>query len=127
MDGQRFREAWKAVNKLSGRKNVKDGQVAGGSPEERVNTWFTHFSKLLGNTPEVEPDETIPAVYEGFDIDDDPFALHKFKKVKTSLKLDKNAGTDAIPLEVFKCSDFDDICLNFCKNTYICICGTYAM
>ena len=47
MDGQRFREAWKAVNKLSGRKNAKDGQVAGESPEERVNTWFTHFSKLL--------------------------------------------------------------------------------
>ena len=70
MDGQRFREAWKAVNKLSGRKNAKGGQVAGESPEERVNTWFTHFSKLLGNTPEVEePDETIPAVYEGLDIE----------------------------------------------------------
>ena len=66
MDGQKFREAWKAVDELSGRKNAKDVQVAGKSPEERVNTWFTHFRKLLSNTPEVEePDETIPAVYEG--------------------------------------------------------------
>ena len=38
MDGQRFREAWKVVNELSGRKNAKDGQLAGESPEERVNT-----------------------------------------------------------------------------------------
>ena len=32
---------------------------------------------------------------------------------KTSLKLGKNAGLDGIPREVFKCCDFDDICLNF--------------
>ena len=92
MDGQRFREAWKAVNELSGRKNAKDGQVAGESPVERVNTWFTHFRKLLGNTPE-ELDETIPAVYEGLDIDDCPFTLNEFKRVKTSHKLGKSAGT----------------------------------
>ena len=67
--------------------------LAGESPEERVNTWFTHFRKLLGNTPEVEePDETIPAVYEGLDIDDGPFTLDQFKRVKTSLKLGKSAG-----------------------------------
>ena len=70
MDGQRFRKAWKAVNKLSGRKNAKDGQVAGESPEE------TQSSKFLDNTPEAEePDETIPAVYEGLDIDDSPLLL----------------------------------------------------
>ena len=117
MDGQRFREAWKAVNELSGRKNAKDGQVAGESPEERINTWFTQFRKLLGNTPEVEePDETIPAVYEGLDFDDGPFTLDEFKRVKTSLKLGKSAGPDGIPPEVFKCCDFDDICLNFCNK-----------
>ena len=65
MDGQRFREAWKAVKELSGRKNAKDGQIASKIPEERVNTRFTHFSNLLGNKPEVkEPGETIPAVYK---------------------------------------------------------------
>ena len=90
MDGQKFREAWKAVNELSGRKNAKDGQVSGESPKERVNTWFTHFSKLMGNTPEVEePNETILTVYKGLDIDDSPFTLDKFKKVKTLLKLGK--------------------------------------
>ena len=104
-------------SELSGRKNAKDSHIAGESPEEWVNTWLTHFSKLLGNTPDVEePDETIPAVYEGLDIDDGPFTLHEFKKVKTSLKLRKSAGLDGIPPEVFKCCDFDDICLDFCNN-----------
>ena len=74
MDEQRFREAWKGVNELSssGRKNARDGQVAGESPVERVNnTWFTHFRKFLGNTPEVEePDKTIPAWYEGLEKDE---------------------------------------------------------
>ena len=32
------------MNKLSGRKNANDGQVSGESPEERVNTWFTHWA-----------------------------------------------------------------------------------
>ena len=105
------------MNKHSGRKNAKGGQEAGESPEDRVKTWFTHFSKLLGNTPEVEePLKAIPAVYEGLDTDDGPFTLDEFKKVKTSFKLGKSAGPYGIPPEVFKYCDFDDICLNFCNK-----------
>ena len=55
-------------------------------------------------------------MYKGLDTDDGPFTLDVFKKVKTSLKLSKSAGLDGIPLEVFKCCDFDDICLNFCDK-----------
>ena len=109
MDGQRLREAWKIVNEPSGRKNAKDGHVAGESPEE------THCRKLLDNTPEVEePDETIPAVYEGLDIDDSSLLLMNSRR--TSLKVGKSAGPDGIQLEVFKCCDFDAICLNFCNK-----------
>ena len=53
---------------------------------------------------------------QGLDIDDGPFTLDEFKKVKTSLKLGKSAGLDEIPPEVFKCCNFDDICLNFCDK-----------
>jgi hypothetical protein len=45
----RHRHAWKVVNSITGRKKSKEGQVAGNSPDERVNTWFTHFHKLLGS------------------------------------------------------------------------------
>ena len=55
-------------------------------------------------------------MYEDLDIDDGPFTLDEFKRVKTSLKLGKSAGPDGIPLEVFKCYVFDDICLNFCNK-----------
>ena len=80
-------------------------------------TWFTNFKKLLGETPDVEePDEEIPNIFEDLDINDEPFTLDEFRKVKTSLKLGKAAGPDNIPPEVFKCCDFDEICLQFCND-----------
>ena len=114
---QQYGEAWRVVNEVSGRKRAKEGQVSGDSPEERVATWFTHFKKLLGETPDVEdPDEEIPNIFEDLDINDEPFTLEEFRKVKTSLKLGKAAGPDNIPPEVFKCCDFDEICLQFCND-----------
>ena len=117
---QKYGEAWRVVNNITGRKKSKDGQVAGNSPEERVSTWFTHFKNLLGNPPEVdEPDEEIPSVFEDVEINDAPFEMSEFLKVKASLKLGKAAGPDEIPPEVFKSCDFDDICLDFCNDALI--------
>ena len=60
---QKYGEACRTVNEITGRKRVKEGQVAGKSPKERLHTWFTHFKNLLGNIPELEePDEEIPSV-----------------------------------------------------------------
>ena len=62
---QKYGEAWKTVNDMTGRKRSKEGQVIGASPYERVNTWFTHFQKLLGNPPEVHDlEEEIPTIFE---------------------------------------------------------------
>ncbi|KAJ8413708.1 hypothetical protein AAFF_G00082150 [Aldrovandia affinis] len=59
---QRYGESWRVINEMSGRKRAKEGQVAGNSPEERVNSWFTHFRNLLGTHPTVEgAEEEIPA------------------------------------------------------------------
>ena len=114
-----YGEAWKVVNQVSGRKKAKEGQVSGNSPEERITTWFTHFQKLLGEPPTVDdPDEEIPNVYEyeELEINDEPFTLNEFRKVKSSLQLGKAAGPDNIPPEVLKSCDFDEICLNFCNT-----------
>ena len=117
LGAHQYGEAWRVVNEISGRKRAKEGQVSGNNPEERVSTWFTHFKKLLGETPSVEdPDEEIPNIFEDLDINDDPFTLDEFKKVKASLKLGKAAGPDSIPPEVFKCCDFDEISLQFCNK-----------
>ena len=114
---QQYGEAWRVVNEISGRKKAKEGQVSGDSPEERVETWFTHFKKLLGETPSVEdPDEEIPNILEDLDINDEPFTLDEFRKVKSSLKTGKAAGPDGIPPEVFKLCDFDETCLEFCNK-----------
>ena len=92
---QKYGEAWKVVNEVTGRKKTKEGQVSGNSPEERVTTWFTHFKNLLGNTPDVEdPDEVIPTIFEDLDIKDDLFTLDEYRKVKSSLKIGKAAGPD---------------------------------
>ena len=33
---QKYGEAWKTVNEITGRKKAKEGQISGASPEERV-------------------------------------------------------------------------------------------
>jgi hypothetical protein len=43
---QRYGEAWKFVNEITGREKAKEGQVSGNSPEERVSTWFIHFKEI---------------------------------------------------------------------------------
>ena len=117
---RQYGEAWRVVNEMSGRKKAKEGQVAGNSPEERVETWFTHFQKLLGEPPTVEdPDEEIPSIYADLDINDGLFTMDEFSKVKASLQLGKAAGPDNIPPEVFKRCDFDEICLDFCNKALL--------
>ncbi|XP_062574521.1 craniofacial development protein 2-like [Saccostrea cucullata] len=62
--------------------------------------------QIQGNQPDVdEPEEEIPNVFYDIDINDEPFTLAEYRKVKFSLKLGKAAGPDEIPPEVFKLYD----------------------
>ena len=54
---QKYGEAWRVINEMTGRKRTKEGQVKGHSPEERVKTWFSHFQGLLGEAVEVDTEE----------------------------------------------------------------------
>ena len=60
-----------------------------------------------------DPDEDIPVIHDHNEINDDPFTLDEFIKVKSSLKSGKATGPDEIPPEVYKSCDFDEICLDF--------------
>ena len=85
---QKYGEAWKTVNEITGRKRAKEGQVVGSSPEERVSTWFSHFKKLLDNPPEAEdPDEEVLNIFEDLKISDELLSFEEFRKVKSSLKI----------------------------------------
>ena len=58
---RQYKESWKVINEMSGRKRLREGQLAGCSPDERVASWFTHFRDLPGTHPTVEgPEEEIP-------------------------------------------------------------------
>ena len=62
-DSAKYGEAWKVVNKITGRKRANEGQVNGASPTERVASWHKHF-KPPGSPPEVEePYEQIQNKY----------------------------------------------------------------
>ncbi|KAJ8413758.1 hypothetical protein AAFF_G00082650 [Aldrovandia affinis] len=95
---RRYKESWKVINEMSGRKRSREGQLAGCSPEERVTSWFTHFRDLLGTHPTVDgAEEEIPAVLTSLEIDDGPFTATEFATVKSTLKEGKSAGPDGIP------------------------------
>ena len=117
---QRYKESWKVINEMSGRKKTREGQLAGCSPEERVTSWFTHFRDLLGTHPTVDgAEEEIPAVLTNLNIDDGPFTATEFATVKSTLKQGKSAGPDGIPPEVPKHCDLDNIILEICNQALI--------
>lgn len=43
--------AWKLINEISGRHRAQTSKLKANSPEERVQAWYNHFSKLLGSPP----------------------------------------------------------------------------
>lgn len=95
---RQYKESWRVINEMSGRKRPREGQLAGCSPGERVTSWLTHFRDLLGTHPTVEgAEEEIPAVLKNLDIDDGPFTAVEFAAVKSTLKQGKSAGPDGIP------------------------------
>ena len=117
---QKYKESWKVINEMSGRKRARGGQLAGCNPEERVTSWFTHFRDLLGTHPTVDrAEEEIPAVLANLGIDDGPFTATEFATVKSTLKQGKSAGPDGIPPEVPKNCDLDNIILKICNQALI--------
>ena len=111
-------ESWKLINKITGRKEGKQGIVKGKSKEERIQKWYTHFKDLLGKDPvrtEAEEDEIDP-VLQGLLIEDGNFTIEELEKAKKSLKDGKQAGPDNIPPEILKNCDFNDIILELANN-----------
>ena len=112
-----YAESWKVINEMSGRKRSKEGQVIGNSPEERVDTWMTHFSNLLGGIPVVEdPEGEILPVLTDLNIKDGPFTANEYNCVKASLQQGKSSGPDNIPPEVLKNCDLDELVLEMCNQ-----------
>ena len=50
--------AWKLINEISGRHRAQTSKLKANSPEERVEAWYNHFSKLLGSPPKISEEDT---------------------------------------------------------------------
>ena len=93
------------------------GKIKGNSPRDRIQSWYTHFSGLLGKESSQDGQDTdLPQVFELLPIDDGPFTKDEYELVKQRLKTGKAAGSDDIPAEVFKYCDLDDIVLEFAND-----------
>ena len=113
----RHGESWKLINKITGRKDGKQGIIKGKTKEERVQKWYTHFQSLLGKDPvRSEEEQEIDPVLQDLGIEDGNFTLEELLKAKKSLRDGKQAGPDNIPPEVLKCCDFDQIILDFANK-----------
>ena len=113
-------ESWKIINEISGRKAAKKGMIKGKNKEERINSWFQHFSKLLGNEPVVtNENEEITTVFNDLNIKTGEFTMDEYQEVKKRLKTGKLPGGDEIPPEVLKYCDLDAIILDYANKLLI--------
>lgn len=114
------KESWKLVNEVTGRKATNCGLIAGGGPRERLQNWEKHFTKLLGQPPQVEDDSiVIDTIHDTLDIDVDPFTSNELATAKKQITEGKAFGDDGIAPEVMKRVDIDDIILDFCNKALI--------
>lgn len=114
--------SWKLINQISGRKVTKKGIINGKSKEDRVKSWYNHFSQLLGKEPNVlnsdkkDDDDVYPHIFEDLTIETGPFVMEELQKALKSLKVGKSAGEDGIPPEVLKYCQLDELVLDHANN-----------
>ena len=112
--------SWRLINEISGRKATPKGTIKGKSCEERVKSWYNHFSKLLGAEPAISDYvEEMSTVFEELDMETGPFTMDEYQKVKRSLKTGKAAGEDGIPPEVLKYCHLDEIILTYANKLIV--------
>ncbi len=114
------KESWSLINDITGKKKKPCNLVDGGSREGRLKSWRDHFTKLLGQPPEV-PDEqvNVPIIHPAQDINIDPFTKEELEEARKKIKEGKAFGEDGVAPEVIKRVDLDDIILEFCNKALV--------
>ena len=107
-------ESWKLVNQISGRKATKKGILKGRSSKERVDSWYKHFSQLLGKEPDIASEsvnEDITTIFkeDELNIRTGPFTMKEYQAVKKKICIGEAAGEDGITAEVLKYCNLDEI------------------
>ena len=85
--------------------------------EKRTENWFNHFKDLLGEEPNIEgEEEEISPIFTDVNVEEGPFTMIEFLKIKRDLSERKSAGEDGIVVEVIKRCNFDEVILEFCNK-----------
>ena len=117
-------ESWKLINQISGRKAPKQGILKGNSTKERVDSWYKHFSDLLGKepvTPDMNNPEEIQTIFNEADLNikTGPFTMEEYQNVKKVLQTGKASGEDGIYPEVLKYCNLDETILSYANKLLI--------
>ena len=96
--------AWKAINEISGKNSGSSVRIKGGSSKKRLESWLSHFQKLLGKNAKVPDSNTLPSVpvSDTLDINTSPFTTSELKATTKQLKGSKVFGPDNIPAIIWK-------------------------
>jgi len=110
-------KSWKLIDEISNRKAKVKGQVEGDTQKDRLDSWYSHFEKLLGEDPEeTNVEVTIVPVLKAQKMNINPFSHAELLDTKKTLTSGKSSGPDGIPPEIFKYCDLDDFVLYFCNK-----------
>ena len=118
VEDKQSRIAWQTINEVSRRKSRAKGKMKAANQQKRIKLWKQHFENLLGNQPKVTHEPITRITSKQLDIKLGPFTQEELDSVLRKIKNRKAAGLDAIPLEVWKTRQFDDILLWHCNAVY---------
>ena len=95
--------------------------IKGHSNSERIDSWYKHFSELLGKGPDIPVDvlnEDITTIFteEELNIKTGEFTMDEYQQVKIKITTGKAAGDDGITAEVLKYCNLDEIVLNYANK-----------
>ena len=115
-------EAWRQIDKITGRKARSQHVINAESEEERVQLWVSHFKKLLSptvspNTRKVVHNPVFPGVNLGFKTD--LFTMDELRIAVSSLENGKAPGIDGLINEILKLTDFHPILLEIINKAYV--------
>jgi hypothetical protein len=115
-------EAWRQVNKISGRKARTQHVINADSEEERTKIWVSHFKNLL--SPSVTPSlkkvvhaPVLPHLKLEYNIQ--LFTLDEIENATKSLQNGKASGVDEMINEILKLTALHPILLDIINQAYV--------
>ena len=111
-------KCWNLIHEVSGRRSSKKGILKSKNKDERIRSWYNHFSNLLGKEPTISDDSgvQVQTIFEDLQIETGSFTKKEYLAVKKCLKLEKFFGEDGTPNELLKYCNIDDLVLEYANS-----------